>query len=460
MPNTRDLLLDYFDNNKEELLEEFFTFLRFESISSEAEFAPQVRECAGWVENYLKELGLQTELVSDYGHPIVFGQINNAGPDKPTVLIYAHYDVQPVDPLDLWETPPFEPQIRDGEVYARGAMDDKGQCYYSIAAVKALLSINKELPVNIKVIIEGEEEVGSAGIAKFARERAEQISADYLLVVDFGFLRPDTPAITLGVRGISTFTLTLTGSKSDLHSGVYGGIAYNPNHALVEMLSALRDSEGRITVPGFYDNIRPLTDVGRSEIDFDFDEANYEQTTGGKPNGGEKNCTPLESSWLRPSLEINGISGGYSGRGFKTVIPAKATAKISCRLVPDQDGEKISASLREFLEARVPEGMEFELSAEQAGPPHRTNADSAAVRLCAESFQEVCDSPCQYILCGGSVPITAALSKASGAEALMIGFGLPGDNMHAPNEHFGVDRVRKGLATMGLILEKLGGINS
>ena len=456
MSSLKNTLLDYFDSNREKLLEEFFEFLRFESISSEPQYEPQVRECASWLKSYLMSIGVQAEIYSEYGHPIVYGHLLKAGANAPTVLIYAHYDVQPVDPLELWQTPPFDPQIRDGQVYARGAMDDKGQCYYTLAALKALMETQGKLPVNVKLIIEGEEEVGSAAIAQFAREQGDLIAADYLLVVDFGFLKASVPAITLGVRGITTYSLTLRGSKSDMHSGVHGGIAYNPNHALVDILAALRDDQGRVSVPGFYDNIRPLTESEQSIIDFSFDEGEYEAITGGKANGGEQDCAPLESSWLRPTLEVNGISGGYSGEGFKTVIPAQASAKISCRLVPDQDGEKISAALIEFLKSRVPNGMELEIRSDHSGPPLRTSADSRAVKLCAESFEEVCEASCKYILCGGSVPITAALSEASGAEALLIGYGLPTDNMHAPNEHFGVERIRKGMATLGVILDKFG----
>ncbi len=447
--------LSFFDSHKKQLLEDYFTFLRFKSISTESAYKQEVRRCMTWLEAYIGQLGFTTEIWEGPEHPVLFAHWLHAGPDKPTVLIYNHYDVQPVDPLELWESPPFEPEIRGGEVYARGAEDNKGQCFYVLSALQALFNRDGKLPLNVKLCIEGEEEAGSVTINSLLPSKKEPLRADYLLVVDLGFPAADIPAVTLGCRGIVSVSLELRGSKTDLHSGEHGGVAYNPNHALIEMLAKLHDCAGRVLLPGFYDDVLEASAEDKNVLYLDFNAAKYEAAFGAKPVGGERNYAPLESAWLRPTLEINGIGGGYTGEGFKTVIPARAIAKLSCRLVPNQDPEKIAASLQKFLNENCPPGIELMIKTNPGSRAFRTRPDSKVVQAAAQAFSEVCGVASKYILCGGSIPVTGALGKTAGAETVLLGYGLADDNIHAPNEHFGVDRLRKGLATMAVLLEKL-----
>ena len=452
-----DYFYQYFDANKQQLLDDLFQFLRFESISTDPCHAKDIRSCAEWLCRYLEPLGFRTSLWETPQHPTVFAHCESAGPDKPTVLIYGHYDVQPVDPLNLWKSPPFDPVIKDGEIFGRGANDDKGQVFYVFTAIRALLQQRQKLPVNIKLCIEGDEECGSPGLSQILADRAAELAADYLYIVDLGLQSPGIPAITLGCRGMISMTLTLYGANTDLHSGEHGGIVCNPNHVMVDVLSKLHDQQGKITVPGFYEDLVPITDEERNTLSFDFDVRQYQQTFGVDPASGEQEFSPLESAWIRPTLEINGISGGYSGAGFKTVIPAQAMAKISCRLVPNQNPNRIGILVGDYLRSLMPETIRFSLTIHNgASTALRTRIDTRAAKAAAEAFSEVFSVPCQYTLAGGTIPVAAQLAAYSGAETVMIGYGLPDDNLHAPNEHFGIDRMRKGTATIGRILEILG----
>ncbi len=451
-------LLKVFDTEQEKLLQEFFDFLRFQSVSSEPEFAPEVLRCANWVKSFLEDAGMKVELWESEHHPVVFATWLGAGPDKPTLLIYNHYDVQPVDPLELWESPPFEPTLRGNEIYARGAEDNKGQCFYVMSAVRHLLKTNKSLPVNIKLCIEGEEETGSQGIGLFLDKKKEQLKADHLFIVDLGIHTPDSPALTLGVRGIVTMTVELIGSYGDLHSGTHGGVVYNPNRGMAELLATLHDSEGRVAIAGFYDDVFDVPAAELQKIDTSFNENEFRSMFGAKTTGGEKKFSAIESAWIRPTLEINGISGGYAGEGFKTVIPAKCLAKISCRLVPKQNPLKIIELVEKHLREHTPGGLDIVITQNHGSgaPALRTSSDTAGVRAAADVLTALFDIPCQYILSGGSIPIVPELAKAAGAEVVMMGFGLPDDNIHAPNEHFGIDRIKKGFATMAGIILTLG----
>lgn len=452
-----EFFLGYFEKNQQKLLDEFFTFLRFESIGTDSQYTPQVRACCGWLRKYLEEMGLTTETWETNGHPVLFGSWLKAGADKPTVLLYNHYDVQPIDPANLWQSAPFDPAVRNGEIYARGAVDNKGQCFFVLTALRALLERDGRLPVNVKLFIEGEEESGSHGSYKILDGKRKELAADYLFVVDAGLRGPNKPAVTLGCRGITAMTVLLTDANTDLHSGENGGIVYNPNHALVELLAKLHDPNGRVTVPGFYDDVVPVSKQDREELCFDFNAAEYESAFETKPCGGEREFSPLESAWLRPTLEVNGLAGGYAGEGFKTVIPGQAMAKISCRLVPNQTPEQISKLVADYLTANVPAGLKIKITVEGGGgKPVRAATTSKGTRAAAEAYTEVCGAPCAYILCGGSIPISAELAQASGASTVFLGYGLPDDNLHAPNEHFGIDRLKLGTATIGRILEKLG----
>lgn len=453
-----DELKKIFSQKKEQALKDYYTFLKFQSVSSEPSFKDQVISCADWLASYLKDMGFQVELWPTSGHPVIYATYLKAGSEKPTLLIYNHYDVQPVDPVELWESPPFDPVVREGEVYARGAQDNKGQCFYVIQALKALIEKDHALPINVKLCIEGEEECGSAGLSSILSKKAKELKADYLAIVDLGLPKPDVPAITLGIRGLVTMDVEVEGSNRDLHSGSHGGIVYNPIHALVEILAKTRDpSSGRILVPGFYDGIEEITDEEKSKISFDLDAEDYQETFGTVPSGGEKKFSPLERNWLRPTLEINGICGGYCGAGFKTVIPAKAFAKISCRLVPKQDPNKIGQLVASFLEKNAPEGTRVKAHVHPGvGVAVHSKVSSKIVQAFAKAYQDVFKAPCEFIFEGASIPVTAELAKTSHAEVVLVGLGLATDRIHSPNEHFGLDRIEKGFLIIARTLQILG----
>lgn len=447
-------LQDLYKINKEKALQDFFTFLKFETIGTDAAYKPQMTQCSNWLAKYLKDMGFFVELWETETYPIIYASHLNAGPEKPTLLIYNHYDVQPVDPVEDWISPPFEPTIRNGQIYARGAQDNKGQCFYVLQALKGLLERDKKLPINIKLCIEGEEETGSVQIANIIEKKQEELKADYLAVVDVGIPGPNSPAVTLGVRGIVQFEISATGSNIDLHSGHHGGVVFNPIHALVEMFAKARDSDGRITIPGFYDDV---VDIERTdEFNLKFDAKQFEEIFGAQATGGEKGYTPLERRMMRPTLEINGISGGYAGPGFKTVIPAMAKAKFSCRLVPNQDPYKIGKLVIEYFEKNAPEGIAVKVEALPGGGwSSRVNPSSPLVEAFSKAYEEVFNAPCEKILNGGSIPVSTALSKVSGGSLIFVGLGLSDDAIHAPNEHFGVDRLEKGYLMMARAIENL-----
>ena len=438
------------------MLDNFFTFLRFQTISSSNDHKNSMIECSSWLRKFIENIGMKVEIWETAGHPIVFANHMAAGPDKPTVLIYNHYDVQPVNPLEEWISPPFEPTIRDGEIFARGAQDNKGQCFGVLWALKTIMDRDGALPINIKLCIEGEEEIGSPGLSNILNDKSEALSADYLIVADVGIPSIDTPAVTLGARGIITMTITLQGSNGDLHSGTHGGMVYNPHHALVELLAKLRDSSGRIAIPGFYDDVASISEKERALISFDLDQENYKNAFGTAPSGGEKNFSPIESAWIRPTLEINGISGGHSGSGFKTVIPCKVEAKLSCRLVPNQDPDTIGKLVSKFLEDNLPDDITMEIIVHPGvGDPIRTKPDSSIVHAAANAYEEVFKKKCIFVYDGGSVPISSKLAKASNSDVVMMGLGLPDDNIHAPNEHFGAERLEMVAQVFTSLLSKL-----
>ncbi|MBS4166906.1 Cys-Gly metallodipeptidase dug1 [Neochlamydia sp. AcF65] len=450
------VLQDYYKKQEKIALEEYFAFLRFQSISSEIGYTSQMEACAQWVMSYLKNIGFEAEIWPTKGHPVIFASYMKAGPSQPTLLIYNHYDVQPIDPLEAWHTSPFEPTIRHGEVYARGAQDNKGQCFYTLFAIKALMNIDGKLPINVKFCIEGEEECGSLGLSGLLAYKKKELQADYLAIVDLGLRHPTAPAVTLGVRGIVTMDVEVKGAKTDLHSGSYGGIAYNPLHALVDILAQLRDPAGRIRIPDFYKDVQELSPEEKERITFDFDEQDYFFTFGAKPTGGEKNYTPLERSWLRPTIEINGISGGYAGEGFKTVIPSQAIAKLSCRLVPHQSPEETAKKIANFIEQKAPEGVEVKVHIHAGGGKAvRIEPSSKCVQAFAKAYEEVYKTSCAFTYSGGSIPIIQQLSEASQSEVVLMGLGLPDDQIHAPNEHFGIDRLEKGYLIIARTLEFL-----
>ena len=451
-------LEDYWKTHLKDIVEDYRSFLRFASIGAESEYETDTLACAQWVRDYLSSFMEEVDLWETNQHPTVFGQDLRAGPEKPTVIIYNHYDVQPVEPLDAWESPPFEPEERNGAMYARGAQDNKGQCFYVLSALKALKKLKGEFPVNIKILIEGDEETGSSGLAGILQERQQALQGDYLLVVDVGIRDAHTPSVTCGLRGLVALEVTCRGSQHDLHSGSHGGLAYNPLRALVEILSRLYHADGSIAVPGIYETVREADREELEQYDFNFDADAYEEETGSVPSGGEQTFSPLERNWLRPALDINGISGGYAGAGFKTVIPSSATAKLSCRLVPDQDPDTVGQLIVNFLAQLAPQGIEVDARVRPGGGPAiRSTPHSAGVKAAAHAFEEVFRTSCQFILEGASIPIVAALQQTSQAEAVLLGLGLSSDLIHAPNEHFGLDRLEKGFLIIARTLIHLSG---
>lgn len=389
------------------------------------------------------------------GLPVVFAEYNRAGPKCPTLLIYHHYDVQPVDPLDLWKSSPFKPEIREGKIYARGASDNKGQCFLTITALKALFSLVKDLPLNIKLFIEGEEESGGTGTQHVLKSRKEDLKADYLFAIDFDMPQPGVPGINMGMRGLAAFNVECTNSAVDLHSGTHGGIALNPNRILAQILSKMWDEKGSVAIPHFYDEVKSRTQEELAKIDLSFDEKEYRKEFGVGAFCPQERGQLREANWLMPTVEINGMWGGYIGEGFKTVIPAKSYAKISCRLVPDQDPKKIEQRIKEFFHEHTPPGAEIKVEAHHGAEAYAASFDSSLTQEVAASLEEVFQKKCRYVLTGGSVPIVKDLVSASQAEASLFGFALDTDNIHAPNEHFRWDCFKLGYLTMGRVLMRL-----
>ncbi len=449
-------LQTWYNNNAKQTLSDFFTFLSFSSISTDPNYKEDIVSTAQWLSTYIKGIGMDVELWETSGHPVVFATHLEAGPSRPTVLIYHHYDVQPVDPYDKWRSQPFNPVVKDNKVYARGASDNKGQCFYTITALKAFLALAKEVGVNIKLFIEGEEECGSRGTTELLAKKQKELKADHLLIVDMGIPQSGVPAITLGLRGITTLEVVLRNSNADLHSGIYGGIVLNPNQALISVLSKLWDKSGKVAVPGFYTDV-----VMPSKEELDQINQTLESEESLQKNYGilsfNKSCegTLWELNTILPTLEINGISGGYAGKGFKTVIPSSAIAKISCRLVPNQDPDDIAKKVIKFLKDKVDKGIDIQAEFDHGGLPVRTSPTTPIAQIATDAFEHVFKKPCQKIFCGASVPIVADLTRASGAEVAMIGVALMEDEMHAPNENFGLDRFEQGFLVMATILQKL-----
>ncbi len=446
---------DTFDKEKESLLKEYFHLLRFRGLSADLQTMPELLACANFLEKKLKGLGAHVEKWSIDGHPpVVFASFKSDSKDAPTLLIYNHYDVQPVDPENLWHSPPFEPTIRDGKVYARGAEDNKGQLFYTLVAFEAFLKKVKNPPFNLKWVIEGEEEHGSTALQQLLPKKKDAIKADGILVVDVGIPSLSKPALGLGVRGIITMDLKVTGPKGDMHSG-YGGSVLNPLHYLVEILSKARNEEGKITIPGFYDAVETLSEADKKLICFKLDEKEFFETNGVPTAGGEKGpFSPGERSTIRPTLEVNGINGGYSGEGFKTVIPSEAHAKISCRLVPDQDPLEMGRIVKKYFESQSTPAAKVEVHLHPGGGKAvRCSPQSFLIKAANAAVKETFGKNADYILVGGSIPIAADLATYSGGDLLFIGTALPTDNIHAPNEHFSLEQLRYGTSLIGHLFE-------
>lgn len=441
---------DYVEQNKQRFLDELFELLRFPSVSADPKYAGDVKKTAAYVAEKLKEAGAdQVEICPTAGHPIVYGE-KMVDPDKPTVLVYGHYDVQPPDPLELWETPPFEPTVRDGKIYARGACDDKGQFYMHVKAFE-LMQNNGGLPCNIKFMIEGEEEVGSDNLGLFVAENKEKLAADVVLISDTSMISLENPSLETGLRGLSYVEVTVEGPNRDLHSGVYGGAVANPATILAKMIASLHDLDNHIAIPGFYDDVVELSEEERRDLNkapFEIEE--YKADLGVDELWGEKGYTTLERTGIRPTLEVNGIWGGYIGEGAKTVLPSKASAKISMRLVPNQDSQKITQLFKAHFESIAPANVKVSVNPHHGGEPVVTPTDSAAYQAAAKAIEESFGKAPIPTRGGGSIPIVALFERELGIKTVLMGFGLDSDNLHSPNEKFDIANYLKGIETIPL----------
>lgn len=439
---------EYQEKNKDRFLDELLQLLRIPSVSARSEHKADMVECAEAVKQRLLDAGAdKAEVFQTAGHPIVYGE-KIIDPKKPTVLVYGHYDVQPPDPLNLWNSPPFEPAIKDGKIFARGSCDDKGQFYMHVKALETMVKTNS-LVTNIKFCIEGEEEVGSSNLADFVKAHKELLKSDVILISDTAMLSLETPSIDTGVRGLSYIEVEVTGPNRDLHSGTYGGAVANPITILAQMIASLHDEDNHITIPGFYDDVIVATTEERKKMAAaPFDENEYKADLGVKELWGEKGFTTNERTGIRPTLELNGIWGGYTGEGSKTVLPSKAFAKISARLVPGQDSDKITTLLINHLKKIAPLSVTVEARPHHGGEPYLTPIDSKAYKAAAAAIKDTFGKEPIPVRGGGSIPICSLFEEELGVKIVFMGFGLDSDNLHSPNEKFNIENYYKGIETI------------
>ena len=448
----------FIEQNKTRLLDELKEFLRIPSVSTLPEHAGDVQRAARFVADSLKTVGLENvEIIPTAKHPLVYADWLHA-PGKPTVLCYGHYDVQPPDPLEEWISPPFDPTLRDGNIYARGSADDKGQMYMHIKAVEALRAVNGTLPVNLKFLIEGEEEVGGESIAKYVAENPAKLKADVALVSDTELFAEGLPTLCIGLRGLIYTEIQARGPARDLHSGMYGGAAPNAVFGLVELLSKLKDANGVIQIPGIYDDVEPPDPAEKhSWTTLPFDEKEFlKNEVGSTRLTGEPGYSVLERVWARPTLEVHGIAGGFTAAGSKTVIPARATAKVSIRLVPKQDPQKVIAAYKKFVKEKTPAGIETEVRILGASPAIVVNPDHPAIHVAAQSFRDILGKETVFIRSGGSIPIVGDFATHLGIPTILMGFGLPDDGLHSPNEKYKVTNYYAGIMTIAHFFEQYG----
>lgn len=436
------------EQHKDRFLEELLALLRIPSVSARSEHKPDMQACAEAVKTRLEEAG--ATIVTIYqtdGHPIVYAE-KIIDPSKPTVLVYGHYDVQPADPLELWHSGPFEPLLKDGKIFARGACDDKGQFYMHVKALETFTKTNSQ-PTNIKFLIEGEEEIGSPNLATFVKHNKDLLKADVILISDTSMLSMENPSIDTGVRGLSYIEVEVTGPNRDLHSGVYGGAVANPITMLAKMIASCHDENNHITIPGFYDDVLEATPEERAKMaQAPFDATEYKKDLGVTELWGEKGYTTNERTGIRPTLEVNGIWGGYTGEGAKTVLPSKAFAKISCRLVPNQSSAKITEKILNYFKSIAPEGVTVRAEEHHGGEPYLTPIDSIAYRAAAKAIRTTFGKDPIPVRGGGSIPICSLFEKELELKIVFLGFGLDSDNLHSPNEKYNIENFYKGIETI------------
>jgi acetylornithine deacetylase/succinyl-diaminopimelate desuccinylase-like protein len=442
------MVKEYIASNKDRFLGELFEWLRIPSVSADSRHKTDVRKAAEYLKQKFVEAGIQhVEICETKGHPIVYAE-KIVDPKLRTVLVYGHYDVQPADPLNLWTSPPFEPIIKDGKIFARGSCDDKGQVYMHVKAFEIMMKQNR-MPCNIKFMVEGEEEVGSDNLGTFVRENKDKLKADIILISDTALISLEHPSITTGLRGLSYMEVEVTGPNRDLHSGVYGGAVANPINVLCDMIASLHDENGRVTIPGFYDKVVELTNTEREALNkAPFDLESYKKELGIADVRGEKGFTTLERTGVRPTLDVNGIWGGYTGEGAKTVLPSKASAKISMRLVPGQVSSEITEIFTRHIKSIAPNSVKVKVTAHHGGEPAVTSTSSSAYKAASSAFEEVWNKKPIPTRDGGSIPIVALFKRELGLDTVLMGFGLDSDAIHSPNEHFGVKNFVLGIETI------------
>ena len=443
---------------RENYLEDFYSFLRFPSVSTDEKFAGKVRDCAEWLSKKLEVVGLESKLVPTAGHPVVWAR-NKHRSNRPTVLVYGHYDVQPPDPLELWDSPPFEPVLKNGYVFARGATDNKGQILSHIIGIQETLQKDGDLPVNVDLVIEGEEEVGSQNLGKFLNDNRDALKCEVVLVSDTGMIAPRTPTLSYGLRGVAALEVKVTGAKMDLHSGIFGGAVANPAAALARLLATLHDSNGHIAVPGFYDDVAPLQQWERDawkKLPLDPDSEMLEET-GAPALFGEAGFSTLERIWARPTAEINGMGSGYQGPGTKTVLPSHAMAKLTFRLVPNQNGDAIVDLVKKHFQKNVPPGVTLEMTSGHSGPWYLTDPHSKFGQAAQRALKKAFNKDTALIREGGSIPIVSDFRKILGVETLLIGLALQDCRAHSPNENFPLENLEAGVRMNQAVLRELAG---
>lgn len=453
-------LKDFIKGNKERYITELKHFLSYPSISTNPENKKDVEECAAYIKEHLEKMGMEnTAVYPTKGHPVVYSDWLHAGEDKPTVLIYGHYDVQPVDPLNLWTSPPFEAEIRGENIFARGSADDKGQVFIHLKAIEAHLTQNKSLPVNIKLLIEGEEEIGSVNLGDFIKEHTELLKCDVIVISDTAMFSKEQPALGYALRGLCYMQVDLIGPNRDLHSGQYGGSVKNPINALAEMISKMVDDDGKILIDGFYDDVAPLSKEEKDNFKkLPFSDEDYAKGLEVDALAGEKGYSTLERIWARPTLDCNGVWGGFTGEGAKTVLPSKASAKISMRLVPNQDPDKIAQLFVDFVKKITPKGIKVDVYGQHHGKPWISPIDSKWNKAAMKALKEGFGKEPVFMREGGSIPIVFTLEEYLKAPTVLLGFGLPDENAHSPDEHLNLNNFHNGIITTSIFYNELANL--
>ena len=450
METKQETIQDYIQSNQKRFIDELIELLKIPSISADSKFNKDVARAAEFIKNQLEKAGAtHVEICPTKGHPIVYGE-KIIDPKLPTILVYGHYDVQPVDPVNLWDSPPFEPVIKDNKIYARGACDDKGQVYMHLKAFEGMMKTNS-LPCNVRFMIEGEEEVGSVNLGSWVKENKQRLKGDVILISDTSIIANDVPSIEVGLRGLSYLEVEVTGPNRDLHSGVYGGAVANPIQILCEMIASLKDKNNHIIIPGFYDDVIELSPEERIELNktpFNLNE--YKKDLGINEILGETGYSTLERTGIRPTVELNGIWGGYTGEGSKTVLPSKASAKISMRLVPNQGTDKITELFTKHFNKIAPPYVKVKVTPHHGGEPVVTPTNSIAYKAASKAMEKTFGKKPIPTRGGGSIPIVALFEKELGLKSVLMGFGLDSDSIHSPNEHFGIFNYMKGIETIPL----------